>query len=120
RAPAAGAAEEAHLPVVDVEQQRPPAAAPRQQGDAVAGRARLARVEHVAVGLRGQRGPAPGEAGIAAGAVHCERAMSDRAAERRAPQAFAEAGTDDLDVGRRPAARYSKTTRDMPSDSSGT
>ena len=27
--------------------------------------------------------------------------MSDRAAERRAPQAFAEAGTDDLDVGQR-------------------
>src|SRR5581483_5411961 len=88
-----GAQEEAELPVVDVEHERTAALPAREQPDAEARRARLRRVEDVAVGEARERAQPSREARI-------PRAFDFTPLElrlaRRAPEVRAEARPDDV------------------------
>jgi hypothetical protein len=91
--PRPAAQEESHLPVVDVEEQRPVPSQAREVADAGAGEPGLGGVEEVAVGHPGERGQ-PGREGREPTAG--QRAHRDRLLRERLPDRGAEAGADDL------------------------
>ena len=101
-APGARAAEEPDLPVVDVEQKRPPPAPAREQSQPEAGRPRLGRDENLAIDQLEKLGHTAREAGAARG-LH--RAIRDRAVARRHPAPLAELRPDHGDL----VARGEKT-----------
>src|SRR4030095_2154231 len=94
-APGAGAREEADLPVVDIQYERPPAPGAGEQTEPEARGTRLGRYENVAVGEIEERRDAPSEAGITFGA---HAALRDRAVPGRHPDLRAEARPNHLDL----------------------
>ena len=101
--PDAAPIEEAELPVVDVEDQRAAPLAPREQSHAEAGRPRLGREEHVAIGETRQCGQLPRQAWPASARLG---AVADGAVARGTPDVGAEARAHHLHfVARREQAR---------------
>src|SRR3989475_700007 len=94
-APGARAIEEADLPVVDVEDERPPPACPREQAKSEARRPRFGRDEDLAVDELEELGNVSCESGIAPGP---HAAIIDRAVPRRRPEAYAELRPDHADL----------------------